>query len=123
MKNIGSRARNAKKAILLSAAAKKAAYFFGCDQYPGCDYVSWDRPSGKPCPQCEGMLVIKRNKSGARIHCTIMRLQRMRRITTGLEEPIDDQKRKDVCECFPLPWLEIDCHYESKEEYVVNLFL
>lgn len=41
---------------------KKGRTFYGCDGYPDCDFVSWQRPSGKKCPKCGGYMVEKGNK-------------------------------------------------------------
>ena len=41
---------------------KKGRTFYGCDGYPDCDFVSWQRPSEKKCPKCGGYLVEKGNK-------------------------------------------------------------
>jgi ssDNA-binding Zn-finger/Zn-ribbon topoisomerase 1 len=30
--------------------------FYGCANYPQCDFVSWRRPLPQPCPKCRGML-------------------------------------------------------------------
>ncbi|MBK8189564.1 MAG: type I DNA topoisomerase [Vampirovibrionales bacterium] len=46
---------------------KKSRYgkvFFGCDQYPKCDYALWNKPTGQTCPQCAAMLVEKNLKKG-----------------------------------------------------------
>ncbi len=32
--------------------SKKGMTFFGCANYPGCDFVSWGKPIGRPCPDC-----------------------------------------------------------------------
>lgn len=31
--------------------------FYGCSNYPGCKFMSWDLPTGKKCPVCDGYLV------------------------------------------------------------------
>ncbi|MSQ10660.1 MAG: type I DNA topoisomerase [Dehalococcoidia bacterium] len=31
--------------------------FFGCNNYPNCDFTAWDRPIVEPCPQCGGLMV------------------------------------------------------------------
>ena len=36
---------------------KKGRTFYGCDGYPDCDFVSWQRPSEKKCPKCGGYMV------------------------------------------------------------------
>ena len=41
---------------------KKGRTFDGCDGYPDCDFVSWQRPSEKKCPKCGGYMVEKGNK-------------------------------------------------------------
>jgi len=45
---------------------RKGRIFYGCVNYPNCDWTSWKRPLPKPCPSCQGMLVIA-NKREA--HC------------------------------------------------------
>ncbi len=49
--------------------SKKGRSFFGCSDYPNCEFVSWDEPLGEKCPQCKGMMVIKRTKSKNTIKC------------------------------------------------------
>lgn len=39
---------------------KKGKKFYGCSNYPKCDFVSWDEPSKEKCPKCQGYLLIKR---------------------------------------------------------------
>jgi len=36
--------------------------FFGCEGYPDCDFMVWQRPSGKNCPKCGNVLIQKGNK-------------------------------------------------------------
>jgi len=55
---------------IIERRSKKGRVFYGCDQYPGCDFVSWDKPVAKPCPSCESMMVEKRNRSGGKLVCT-----------------------------------------------------
>ena len=43
---------------------RKGRIFYGCANYPGCTYVSWDRPTGRMCPTCGSMLVAKRARRG-----------------------------------------------------------
>ncbi len=37
--------------------SKKGATFFGCNNYPQCDFVAWGKPLGRPCPKCQSPLV------------------------------------------------------------------
>ena len=41
---------------------KKGRRYFGCIDYPECDYMVWQKPSGERCPQCDSMLLQKGNK-------------------------------------------------------------
>lgn len=70
VKDIGVACPKCAEGKIIERRSKKGRFFYGCDQYPGCDYVSWDKPVGKPCPQCQGLLVEKRNRSGAKHQCT-----------------------------------------------------
>ncbi|AZN40843.1 type I DNA topoisomerase [Paenibacillus albus] len=70
VKDIGVTCPKCHEGKIIERRSKKGRYFYGCDQYPGCDYVSWDKPVSKPCPQCNSVMVEKRNKSGAKLLCT-----------------------------------------------------
>ena len=41
---------------------KKGRKYFGCMNYPDCDFMSWQRPSSKRCPECGGAMLEKGNK-------------------------------------------------------------
>ncbi|MGN0352725.1 MAG: type I DNA topoisomerase [Roseburia sp.] len=41
---------------------KKGRKYFGCENNPECDFMSWARPVNEPCPKCGGYMVIKGNK-------------------------------------------------------------
>ena len=41
---------------------KKGRKYFGCEDYPACDFMSWSKPVEKKCPQCGGYMVMKGNK-------------------------------------------------------------
>lgn len=47
---------------------KKGRVFYGCDQYPNCDFVSWDEPTMEKCPKCGKTLLKKKGKTG-KIYC------------------------------------------------------
>src|SRR6185437_12548974 len=37
--------------------SKKGRTFYGCANWPNCDWVSFNRPLQEPCPQCGGLQV------------------------------------------------------------------
>lgn len=41
---------------------KKGRRYYGCENNPECDFMSWQRPSEKACPNCGGVMVEKGNK-------------------------------------------------------------
>lgn len=44
--------------------SKRGRKFYGCENYPQCDFVSWDEPTGELCPECGYPVVIKYSKNG-----------------------------------------------------------
>ena len=41
---------------------KKGRKYYGCENHPDCDFMSWQKPSEKKCPECGGYMVEKGNK-------------------------------------------------------------
>ncbi|MCI9150249.1 MAG: type I DNA topoisomerase [Lachnospiraceae bacterium] len=41
---------------------KKGRKYFGCEDNPGCDFMSWQKPSSEKCPECGGYMVEKGSK-------------------------------------------------------------
>ncbi len=41
---------------------KKGRRYFGCENNPECEFMSWQKPSEKKCPECGGFMVEKGNK-------------------------------------------------------------
>ena len=42
---------------------KKGRRYFGCENNPDCDFMSWQKPVAKKCPQCGGYMVEKGSKT------------------------------------------------------------
>lgn len=53
---------------LLEKVSRKNRKFYGCEGYPECDFVSWDKPVTEKCPQCGSYMVEKHNGKGETIH-------------------------------------------------------
>jgi DNA topoisomerase-1 len=43
---------------IVERKTRKKRIFYGCANYPACDFTSWKQPLPAPCPQCGGLLVI-----------------------------------------------------------------
>ncbi len=41
---------------LVERKSRKGRVFYGCANYPECNFATWDRPVPEPCPQCGGLL-------------------------------------------------------------------
>ncbi|GER65612.1 DNA topoisomerase 1 [Weizmannia acidilactici] len=69
VKKIGVACPKCGKGEIIERKTKKNRIFYGCDRYPECDFVSWDKPVGRKCPKCCEMLVEKKLKKGTQIQC------------------------------------------------------
>ena len=58
---IGVNCPKCGKEIVLKKT-KKGRKYFGCIDNPDCDFMVWQKPSGKICPKCGQMLLEKGNK-------------------------------------------------------------
>ena len=54
---------------LVERRTKKGRVFYGCANYPECDWSSWKRPVPQPCPNCQGMLVLKNRQWAQCLAC------------------------------------------------------
>jgi DNA topoisomerase-1 len=41
---------------------KRGRTYYGCEGYPDCDFMNWNRPVEKKCPKCKDYMVIKGKK-------------------------------------------------------------
>jgi DNA topoisomerase-1 len=57
---------------IVERKSKKNRLFYGCNNYPQCDLVSWDKPIPRSCPKCSEMLVEKKGGKGKgpKVVCT-----------------------------------------------------
>jgi DNA topoisomerase-1 len=69
VKDTGVTCPNCKEGKIIERRSKKGRIFYGCDRYPACEFVSWDKPVANPCPKCASLLIEKRNKNGTFHQC------------------------------------------------------
>lgn len=53
---------------VIKRKTKKGRFFYGCNKYPNCDFISWDEPLNENCPQC-GKILYKKNNKKALVYC------------------------------------------------------
>ena len=62
MKPIGVKCPSCETGEIVERKSKTKRLFYGCNQYPECEFVSWDKPISRPCPKCSALLVEKKIK-------------------------------------------------------------
>ncbi len=54
---------------IVERKTRKGRVFYGCANYPNCDFTSWKRPIATPCPNCKGLLVIANKREAQCLDC------------------------------------------------------
>ncbi|MBD1371467.1 type I DNA topoisomerase [Hazenella sp. IB182357] len=70
VKSTGVTCPDCKQGEIVERKSKKKRTFYGCERYPECEYVSWDKPNPRPCPKCQSLMVEKKIKKETMITCT-----------------------------------------------------
>jgi len=70
VKDIGVACPKCKTGRIVERRSKKGRIFYGCNGYPACDFVSWDKPAPKPCPDCGALMVEKHARGKVAWRCT-----------------------------------------------------
>ena len=51
------------KGAVVALKSKKGRKYYGCKNYPECNFRSWNKPTGEKCPACGDAMVEKINKN------------------------------------------------------------
>jgi len=54
---------------LVERKTRKGRVFYGCLNYPNCEFTSWKRPLAQPCPKCGGLLVVSNKREAQCSKC------------------------------------------------------
>jgi DNA topoisomerase-1 len=54
---------------VVARKTRKGRIFFGCMNYPNCDFTSWKRPLKVPCPKCSSLLVVSNKREAQCTNC------------------------------------------------------
>jgi DNA topoisomerase-1 len=54
---------------IVERKTRRGRVFYGCANYPECDFTSWKKPLTTKCPSCGGMLVISSKKEAQCLIC------------------------------------------------------
>ncbi len=61
LEKIGVPCPDCGKEVVLKKS-KKGRKYYGCEDNPNCEFMSWSRPVAEKCPRCGGYMVIKGSK-------------------------------------------------------------
>ena len=75
-------------ARLMEKTSKKNRKFYGCEKYPDCDFVSWEKPIVDRCPKCGSYMVEKPGKRGEVVHLCANETCRYK---TSVPKPEEDE--------------------------------
>ena len=52
--------------VVIKRGGKSGKSFYGCENYPNCDFVSWDKPLEEKCPECGAYMVEAKFRYGGK---------------------------------------------------------
>ena len=67
---IGVKCPKCKDGDIILRKSKKGKAFYGCSNYPNCDFVSWSKPTGEICENCGSYMVEKVTKTETKNVCS-----------------------------------------------------
>lgn len=59
---LGIRCPKCKQGEIVVKRTKKRKIFYGCANWPNCDFALWDKPTGEKCPECGALLIETKSK-------------------------------------------------------------
>ncbi len=71
MKETGVACPECGKGNIVERKSKRGKLFYGCDRYPDCAFVLWNKPVAKACPECKSPYLVEKvtKKDGRRLIC------------------------------------------------------
>ncbi len=70
IKTTGVKCPKCENGEIIFKKSKYGKVFFGCSNYPKCDFVSWYEPVNEKCPECGNILVKKITKKYKKLECS-----------------------------------------------------
>jgi DNA topoisomerase-1 len=65
LQRIGVECPTCHQGEIVERRSKKGRAFFGCERYPDCDFVSWNKPVAVSCPRCGSPYMVEANRRGS----------------------------------------------------------
>ena len=56
---------------IVERRSRRGKLFYGCSQFPKCEFATWDKPVAKTCPQCDAKILLEKTtkKEGTFLTC------------------------------------------------------
>lgn len=70
LNRVGIKCPVCHKGDVIERKTKKLKTFYGCSSFPECNFMSWYKPTGDPCPTCQAPLVVYQTKKRHEIACS-----------------------------------------------------
>ncbi len=70
VEKIGVKCPKCEDGEIVVKRSKKGRVFYGCDNYPKCDFVSWNKPIDEKCPKCGSILTETKSGKKTVIKCS-----------------------------------------------------
>jgi len=88
---------------LVERKSKRGRVFYGCANYPTCNFSSWQRPLATPCPHCGGLLVVQNKQTAKCSACA----EQVPLSEVGGQEPASSEESANALANFPSYELEM----------------
>ncbi len=69
LEKIGVKCPDCADGEIIVRRTKRGRPFYGCSNWPECEFTSWKRPLRKPCPVCQGMLLVAKKDTASCTKC------------------------------------------------------
>jgi len=64
LQRIGVECPTCHEGEVVERRSKKGRVFYGCERYPACDFVAWNKPVPTPCPRCGSPYMVEIGRKG-----------------------------------------------------------
>jgi len=83
---LGKCPRQGCDGVIVERKTKRGRKFYGCSNYPECEFMTWDAPASRNCPKCGSIMVQKSIKGEQCLLCL--------NESCGYQEPLEKDSSK-----------------------------